>query len=67
MKSREILFEFVRIGAYVKVSAVDATTGLEVSIVGSAKASQQELERNALRKLQYVMEKSKKKGIPLRR
>jgi hypothetical protein len=35
----------------VKVSAVDAATGVEVSVAGPASASQSELQRVALQKL----------------
>ena len=40
-----------------KVSAIDPQTGVEVSIVGSPKATQKELTRLAVRKLLYVLEK----------
>lgn len=52
---REIIFEFQRIGGYVKVSAVDTQTSAEVSIVGPPSAGQVELERLAARKLEYVL------------
>ncbi len=55
----EIYFEFVTQGAYVKVTAIDAATGVEASIVGAAGAGQATLERNALAKLRYVMAKRK--------
>jgi Domain of unknown function (DUF6898) len=35
----------------VKVSAIDAATGFEVSVIGPASASQADLERLALQKL----------------
>jgi Domain of unknown function (DUF6898) len=35
----------------VKVSAIDAATGLEVSVMGPASASQADLKRLALQKL----------------
>lgn len=54
---REIIFEFQRVGGYVKVSAVDTLTAAEVSIVGPPSAGQVELERLAARKLEYVLEK----------
>ncbi|MBI1778886.1 MAG: hypothetical protein HYR63_26405 [Proteobacteria bacterium] len=54
---REVLFEFHRVGAYVKVSAVDAKTGVEVSIVGAAGAGEAMLKRTALSKLIYVLRK----------
>jgi hypothetical protein len=48
----EIYFEFVAIGRHVKVSAIDAVTGTEVSVMGPATASQADLQRLALKKLQ---------------
>ena len=49
------LIEFRRIGASVKVSAVDPRTGTEISMVGPASVSQTELSRNAINKLEYVL------------
>jgi len=49
--SREVLFEFTAIGTTVKVSAIDAATGLEVSIMGPVQASRADLQRLALAKL----------------
>lgn len=51
------LVEFVRVGNSVKVSAVDPRTNTEVSIVGSPMMSQDHLTRNAIRKLEYVLNK----------
>ena len=56
----EIYFEFFPVGAYVKVVAIDAATGVEVSIVGASAADQATLERTALAKLRYVLEKKKR-------
>lgn len=53
----EVLYEFVTIGAYVKVTAVDAQTGLEVSIVGSPLAGERLLKDIARKKLVHVREK----------
>lgn len=47
----DIAFEFIHIGNYVKVSAIDMATGNEVSIVGDPNASEAELKRIALAKL----------------
>ena len=47
----EVYFEFVTIGRQVKVSAIDAATGTEVSVMGPATASQADLQRLALQKL----------------
>ncbi|MCP4924164.1 MAG: serine hydroxymethyltransferase [bacterium] len=47
----EIFFEFIPNGRFIKVSAVDPKTGVEVSIVGSSAASQDYLKRLAAQKL----------------
>ena len=52
---REVIFEFVRVGHAVKVSAVDAATGTEVSIVGDPAVGETALKRLAARKLDYVL------------
>lgn len=49
------LIEFLPMGNAVKVSAIDPMTGIEVSIVGSATASQHDLGALAVRKLRYVL------------
>ncbi len=56
-KLREVIFEFRRIGAYMKVSAVDPITYTEVHIMGPVNASKDVLEGVALRKLQHVLKK----------
>jgi len=56
-QTREIIFEFQRVGGYVKVSAVDTLTSAEVSIVGPPSAGQVQLERLAAKKLEYVLAK----------
>ena len=48
---REVYFEFTAIGVSVKVVAIDAATGTEVSVMGPANAAQSDLERLALGKL----------------
>jgi hypothetical protein len=57
MAGNEVIFEFHRIGAYVKVSAVDPDTLVEVSIVGAVDAGEQALKRTALRKLDYILKR----------
>jgi hypothetical protein len=54
---REIIFEFFRIGGTVKVTAVDAATGIEAAIVADPAAGEAALKRLAKRKLDYVMAK----------
>lgn len=57
MASREIIFEFHRIGAYVKVVAMDVTTQEEVSITGAANAPQEYLEKLARDKLHLMLQR----------
>jgi hypothetical protein len=51
-ESREVYFEFITIGRQVKVTAIDAATGLEVSVIGPTHANAGDLERLASLKLQ---------------
>ncbi len=53
----DIIIEFYRVGAYVKVSAVDPATLTEVSIVGDPAVGETLLKRQARRKLAYVLAK----------
>jgi hypothetical protein len=55
---REIIFEFLHIGTSVKVTAIDAVTGLEVVIVGDPAAGKTALKRLARQKLDYVLAKA---------
>jgi len=48
---REVFFEFTVIGAAVKVVAIDAATGIEVSVMGPVSAAQADLEQLAVGKL----------------
>jgi hypothetical protein len=47
----EVLFEFTAIGHSVKVVAIHAASGVEVSVMGPANAARYDLERLALQKL----------------
>jgi len=58
----EILFEYQRVGAYLRVTAIDAATGVEVTIAGPATGSRELLTRTAMAKLRYVLEK--RSGTP---
>ncbi len=53
----EVYFEFTRIGAVVKVAAIDSETGIEVTVVGPASAAPRDLERLALAKLKTRLAK----------
>jgi hypothetical protein len=50
-RSGEVYFEFTAIGQSVKVTAIDAATGLEVSVIGPAGAARVDLQQAALQKL----------------
>ncbi len=62
-KGGEVIIEFYRVGAFVKVSAVDTATLTEVSIVGPPGAGEEVLTRVALRKLDYVLGR-RRNGVP---
>jgi hypothetical protein len=55
----EVYFEFTRIGASVKVAAIDGDTGIEVTVVGPAAAAPSDLERLALAKLKARLAKER--------
>jgi uncharacterized protein DUF6898 len=47
----EVYFELIAIGHSVKVTAIHAASGTEVSVIGPASAARSDLERLALQKL----------------
>lgn len=53
----DAIIEFRRVGAALKVIAVDPATGMEVSVIGDPRVSQQELARLAVQKLRYRLAK----------
>jgi hypothetical protein len=57
MAAPSYIVEFVSQGRYVKVTAVDPVSGLEATIVGDARENPKILERHALKKLDYLMQK----------
>ena len=60
----EIYIEYKQLGQAMKVIAVDAATGVEVTIMGPASAAQTDLQRVAVRKLQAQLEKDAGEGGP---
>lgn len=60
LQDREIILEFHQVGSLVKVSAMDTATMTEISISGPVNTSKEILEKNALKRLEYVL---KKKGL----
>lgn len=57
---REILFEMIYDGPYVRVSAIDPRTNTEVQMVGDARLSVDSLKAAAARKLEYVLRRDGK-------
>jgi len=57
-----VIFEFITVGAYVKVTAVDPVTGTEATIVGDPMRGELALRQVALRKLKYIMDKQRTGG-----
>jgi hypothetical protein len=53
----EVYFEFTRVGASVKVAAIDAATGVEVTVIGPASAAPSHLQQLALAKLKARLAK----------
>ncbi|HWV51291.1 DUF6898 family protein [Pseudorhodoplanes sp.] len=55
---REVLFEFTAVGSVMKVAAIDAETGVEVTVMGPVHASRADLQKLALAKLRRRLERS---------
>ncbi|WP_448203454.1 DUF6898 family protein [Azospirillum sp. sgz302134] len=58
----EVLFEYQRVGTYMKIIAIDPVTATEVSVVGPATGSMELLKRTAISKLQYVLKRGADKN-----
>jgi hypothetical protein len=57
---REILIECVKVGTSVKVTAMDAATGTEVTFQAPFNAGQSTIKRIAADKIKYVLERQGK-------
>jgi hypothetical protein len=55
--NEHVIIEFIRMGRYVKVSAVDAVTHEEVSLIGDARHTKDYLAQLAVKKLRHVQKK----------
>lgn len=53
----EAIIEYIAQGRYVKVTAIDTATGIEGTIVGDPNVPKEKLEKLALQKLQYILNK----------
>lgn len=58
----DILFEMLRVGNSVRVTAIDPASGTEVIMVGSALASPYTLKANAARKLLATLERKRQEN-----
>lgn len=54
---REIIFEFIQNGNYVKVVAFDVKTQVEISTIAPANIIRTEQEQAAINKLMYILDK----------
>ncbi len=63
INDNRVIVEFIKVGNYIKVSAVDPVSLLEVSIVGDPASGEELLKRTALNKLRYVMAKNSKDKV----
>jgi hypothetical protein len=55
MSGEGYIIEFHQVGSYVRVSAMDPVTLTEVTTMGPANLSQNDLARAAIRKLEFVL------------
>ena len=53
----EVLFEYVRQGSSVKVTAIETETGIEAVVIVPANLSENQMQLKALQKLRYIMQK----------
>jgi hypothetical protein len=53
-EAEEIYFEYTVHGLFARVTAIEAASGLEASVVGPRSAARSDLERLALKKLKFV-------------
>ena len=53
----DVIIEMIQVGNAVKVTAIDAAMGIEVSIIGALSINEEVLKRNAVNKLNYVLRK----------
>ncbi len=58
----EVLLEYQRIGPYLKVAAICAKTGTEVSVAGPAVGCRELLTRTAINKLKLALRKNTASG-----
>jgi hypothetical protein len=55
--SNEIYFELRQVGTYLRCTAIDGKTGVEVTVAGPVSRNPEQLKRVAAKKLEYVLSK----------
>ncbi len=53
----EVLFEYVKSGTTVKVTAIETDTGVEAVVIVPAGLSEQQMQVKAMQKLLYILKK----------
>ena len=53
----QVFFEFQQVGLYLRCTAIDGKTGVEVVVAGPARDGQNRLKHVAMNKLKYVLNK----------
>ena len=56
----EVIFEYLQVGNSMRVTAIDSATGMEIVFQAPINTNPSDLQKLALKKLEYVM---KKQGI----
>jgi hypothetical protein len=56
---RDIIVEFVRLGAYLRCAAVDTETGIEATAIGPHNTDQRVLQKIAIGKLMRALAEQK--------
>lgn len=54
---REVYFELRQVGSYLRCTAIDGKTGIEVTVAGPVSRNPEQLKRVAVQKLEYVLNK----------
>ncbi|HPF46737.1 MAG: hypothetical protein KDF58_02180 [Alphaproteobacteria bacterium] len=57
MDENEFIIEFIAMGNSVKVTCIDLKSGREVSTIGPANLSKDQLSKAAINKMHYVLKK----------
>lgn len=61
--TKEVLFEYQRIGHIMRIVAIDPVTATEVIMIADPRQGMETIKRLAARKLAYVLEKNRAKKL----